>query len=678
MLGVRGIGQNWRIMAAFNLSFTLVPCQRCRSKERVAGTECSDCGDPGRANEVNAQVAKRRQGVRAVREMVVELSATESEVLPYYRSHDSWRPSMVGALEQTMVAFTAFASQPVSTESQRAAASAIARLEQIERDLASLPPRRPFILDLQADKTAAACFVRMAKSYLDAFQAATPLEAQSSAQRAQDEIDAATEVHRQAEYERDLGNRLNAGDPTSLVKAAIQVLAEMHPGKAMFELDAEMRPLLSNQLGRHVAVGQGAGYVLAETVAKSTLDVDRFRTVTLETSQLINWDAHLREVANEPGALAALRRAREAILESTVAFTASLSTATTDEAMLRRTLNLYRELFEDAGLPLFAWILRLSGVRSAPIATLMSEDSTTLLGAVNKRPELERIFVGADKNIRTAASHGFGYRLDGHDVVFNLRSFSGKMTVDVVIDLLLALQESFLAVFWVLDNELAEIDLEEHLPWDLWLGAPMLLMAEESLKGMGATVVVAEESGNKWRFVLAPGARSAPYLYAGALATTPPNGIGEVSIECPELQEGQLSIPRDAIVRFINLKDAPPIELVSANLALLSESTLDGRTAVTTDHLRSIVGFAGLTLLDQNTSGIQLLRQCILLARSLEADDVIGFAESTFSEWRNPDPSRRRKLLQVMLEWSSLPAPIPPAVRLTRVVSVASSEIVSA
>lgn len=605
--------------------------------------------------------------------MIAELSQVEAEVLPYYLSRDSWHPLMVEALEETLAAFAKFLAEPVRIESQRDAASAIARLEQIKRDLSALPPRRPYILDLKADQAAAACLVRMADCYLDAFEASMPLEAQSHARHAQSEIDAATEVHRQAEHERDLGNQFSESDPQSFVQVSLQVVARTHPEKNLFEIDAEVRPFLERRFGRNVAPGQGVSYAIAETLAKSALDVERFRSVVSETSKLIDWDARLDEVAGEPGALAALRRAREAIFESTVAFAAALSTATTDEARLRRTLNLYRELFEDAGLPLFAWVLRISGVRSAPFAKLLSEDSTALLAALKKRPELERIFLGADKNIRTAASHGFGYNLDGQDVVFKIRSFSGTMTVEVLIDLLLALLESFLAVFWVLDNELAALDLEGHIAPGSVMGAPMLLMAEEVLKHMGATVLAAEDSDKKWKFVLASGASSTPFVYAGALASNPPDGVDEISVECPDLPNGELRIPRETIVRFVSSKDSPPMGPIIATMELLSGSTIDGHPALTADHLRSIACVAAVALLDQNnTKGIQALRGCLRKARALEAADVIRFSESTLSEWRSSDPARRRNLQRTMLAWTSLPVPALPTVRVTQVVDVPS------
>src|SRR5690606_20709521 len=151
-----------------------------------------------------------------------------------------------------------------------------------------------------------------------------------------------------------------------------------------------------------------------------------------------------------------------------------------------------------------------------------------------------------------------------------------------------------------------------------------LLMAEEVLKHMGATVVAAEDSDNEWKFVLAPGPPSTPFVYAGALASNPPIGVDEISVESPDLPNGELRVPREAIVRFISSKDSPPMGPIIAPMELLGESTIDGQPALTADHLRSIACVAAVALLDQNnTKGIQALRGCLRKARALAAADVV-------------------------------------------------------
>lgn len=506
----------------------------------------------------------------------------------------------------------------------------------------------------------------MAGAYAAAFEAASPGEAQSLGAQAQAEIDAATNWLDASEREQEIGERLAAATSHEFVKTAIDVLSRLHPEQNLLEIDAEFRNHLSKRLDREVAAGQGINYAIAEILAKSTLNAERFRSVVTSASKLFDSSEKLRAIAGEPGAVSTLLRARNAIVESTGAFAAAVSTSTTDDARLRRVVNLYRELFEDAGAPLFAWFLRISGAKSAPISKLMREDSTTLLKAIDARRDLAAIFVGADRNIRTAASHGLGYELVGDDVVFNLRSFEGTMTVEVILDLLLALVESLLAAFWVLDNELSIAGVEGHTSVSSLMGASLIALAEEVLRILGASVLSSDETGNSWRFVLGPNRRSDPFIFATALAANPPRNVRELSIVCPDLPTGELRIPREASQRFARTSSLPPLELIAANLIFLKDSTLDGRTALAPDHLRRTACVAALALLHQDQlQAVALLRQCTRFARELSANDVMTFCEAALAEWRHSDPIRLHELKKTMLAWNRLPDPKQPAVRVT-------------
>lgn len=670
-LMMSGRVQNGPMAVPINLNFTLIQCVRCGSNQRVAGRPCSECGNMGRHDEVNALVIRRRQGIRAVLAHLAEIETVESEVLPFYLTCSSWRASTSDALDESLSAMAKFSTAPLNSGSQLAMGVSVARLRQIDRDLSRFAPRRPYVSNLEANRQAAGCLVRMADLYIAALETDLPAEAQALGRRAQYEIDAAIKFMNDAEIQQQIGDQLGSAEPPDFASAALTALATLYPEKTFMEVDAVRQSLLARDLGREVAVGQGAAYEIALALAKSILDVKRFESVVAEASRLFASSTQLLEIAGEPGALATLRRARNAIVESTAAFAVTLRVSTTDEARLARTINLYRELFEYAGLPLFAWFLRIAGAKSAPLSTLMLEDSTALLGAVSRRPELASIFVGADKNIRTAASHGFGYELVGDEVVFNTRSFTGTMTVEVVIDLLLALIESFLAAFWVLDNELTVAGVDGHTSADSLVGAPMLVVAEEVLKHLGATVVSASLTEVGWRFEVAEGSPSTALVYAEGLAANPPPGVDEISIVCPHLADGELRIPRAASARFRLAKDATPMTLIGANLDLLSESSLDGRSAVQAEHLRWSACVAGLALLSEdNTEAIGLLRQCIRLAREAGATDVMRFAESAITQWRSPDEGRLKQVRKTMMAWTTLPSPLQPLVRTTTMTAI--------
>lgn len=656
---------------AFNLNFTTTSCTRCGSKQRVVGLPCPDCGHPGRANEVNSTVTRRRQGIRAAMAYSSELTSGEDEPLPYYLSRNSWRALLGRSLEGAVHSLASLASQPLKPELQMAAGEAMWEVRRLESHLRSIPARRPYVQDLDANRRAAGCLVEMLDDYIDAFGAASPAEAQSLGAKAQAQIDAATALLDASENERVLGERLGEATPNGFFEVAIDVLLRAHPGKNLLEIDADLRQKLSKRLNREIANGQGVSYAIAEVFASASLDVERFRSVVVSATGLFDTSERLRGIAREPEAVSTLLRARNAILESTGAFAAAMSSATSDEARLRRTVNLYRELFEDAGAPLFAWFLRVSEAKPVPISALMRENSTTLLEAINSRADLAAIFVGADKNIRTAASHGLGYKLVGEEVVFNLRSFDGTMTVEVIIDLLLALIESLLAAFWVLDNELSIAGVEGHTSASSLMGFSMLAVAEELLRILGAEVLSAEEGDDSWKFTLGKIRRSDPYLFAVALAANPPSNVKTVSIECPDLPIGVLEIPKTASQQFVSARNSHPLALVSANLIFLRDSRLNGRTALTIDHLSRTACIAAVALLHQGQKeAVSLLRQCMRLAADVGAMEVVDFGRAVLEEWRNTDPRRLKKLAETMRQWNTLAEPKPPLVRTTRLVGI--------
>ncbi|MDJ0349635.1 hypothetical protein [Cryobacterium sp. PH29-G1] len=660
---------------AINMEFSLMKCVRCGFGQRVAGRPCSECGHLGRLDEVNSLVVRRRQGIRAVLAHIASSEAAESEVLPFYLTRSSWRASSGQALDESIAALAKFSTMPLDSGAQLALAVAVARLQQIGRDLSTFSPRRPFVSNLKAIRQATECLVRMTDLYIAALGAALPAEAQALGKRAQDQIDAATKFMNDAERHQEIGDNLGSADSHDFVSATLAAFATLYPEKSFMEVDADRQTRLARHLGREIATGQGAAYEIALVIARSILDVNRFESVVAEASRLFDSTARLRDIAAEPGALITLRRARNAIVESTAAFAATLTASTSDESRLARTINLYRELFEYAGLPLFAWFLRIGGTKSAPISTLMQRDSTALLSAIEKLPDLASIFVGADKNIRTAASHGFGYELVGDNVIFTTRSFKGTMTVEVVIDLLLALIESFLAAFWVLDNELTVAGIEGHASEDSLVGAPMLVVAEEVLKHLGATVLSATCTETGWRFEVAGGSTSIPLVYAEGLASLPPRGIDEISIVCANFPEGELRIPRVSSAQFRLAKDASPMTLVGANLDLLSESSLDGRTAIRVEHIRWSACVAAVELLSEdNREAIRSLRQCIRLARVTGAADVVQFAELAFTQWRSPDNGRLKQVRETMMAWTTLPTPQQPLVRTTTMTNLHDSQ----
>lgn len=573
---------------------------------------------------------------------------------------------MAKAIESALSAIAAFPKSPLDAKTQGRVGAALLELRRIEADLQSVPLRRPFIDDLVAKRQAASSIVRMGQIYLEALIAPTLGDAQVLGRQAQEAIDRAVTLLDQSEKNQERGNRLGEGGRRDFARAAMEVLAELYPDSDLLAVDAIVQVTVAGDLGRPVAAGQGINYAVAEVLATAMLDADRFRAVVRQASQLIGTAEELATIASEPGALNTLRRARDAIVDSTSVFASSLEGASTDEARLRRVLILYRELFEDAGSALFAWFLRIARAKSAPISKLMKEDSTALLRAIEQNAALADIFLGADAVIRNASSHGQAYELVGDDVVFNLRSSKGSMSVEVLIDVLLAMIESLLAAFWVLDNELATLGVDGHNSDSSLAGFSLLAVAEEVLKLLGAEVLNSDEASGTWTFTVGPNSRTSPFVMAAGLSASPPNDIDVVTIVRPDLAASSLRIPRSAMTAFHDAKDLDSLELIWANLIFLRASQLDDSRVMTADHLRRTTSIGAVALLHQDDRGaVPFLRRCMSMGREDDVTDVVDLVQLALTEWRGSDPNRLKTIRATIAEWQRLPEPAQPLARET-------------
>jgi hypothetical protein len=652
---------------AIKVSYSKVRCAECAADERVIGMPCAVCGKRGRTNEVNGQVIDRRQAIAAARRVAKEgwlPSHSPGALNPL-----DWRQFMSGLLESVIRTLGQLSEQPMDPTIRENAGRAMGEISGFSSWLDELAPLRPYVQHLHASRDAASCLVRMMEHYLRAMESESPLVAQKLAREAQSEIDLSVAILDRADRQRKYGDRLGESSPDTFVKVALDVLAESRPELSLFEVDREWQASLTESLHRQVAPGQGVSYAVANLLAESTLDAERFRAVVGEATEVFRSGQYAAQVASEAGSLEYILKARNAIVESTVAFSASLATSATETAQLRRAMNLYRELFEDGASPLFAWFLRLAGAKSAPLSKLMQEDSTSLLDAVNRNNALAKIFYGADKGIRTAASHGHAYELRGSRVHFSARSFQTSITVAEFLDRLLAMTESLLAALWVLDNELAALGATGHSPTGSLLGEPMFAIAEQVIRHLGGEVLESADKGATWSFTLAASPTANPFMVAYALAAHEQASAQEIEIIRPDLVPGELRVPKTASALYSTFVDLPPLQLIESNYSFIEASTLNGRSAAKADDLRRTTCIAAIALLsNDDLSAIPLIRRCLAWARAQELPDVVEFGEQGLAEWRKSDQGRLTRLLETMDHWNKLPSPSLPLVRKTTIV----------
>lgn len=639
----------------FTLEFSRSACPGCGASDYILAAGCSECGRQSPPGEVNPAVVRRTQGVRAIRRLVDSRAASESQPLPYYRAARAWRSELTDALTGTLAALAQFARHPLSEDLQVRVAAEVWNLRILQAVLGSLVPRRPFVAETNASKVAIEHLLLSVDHYFEAFLAPTPSMAQVHARAAQQEIDSAVDTRAAADASRALLDDLAGRGSSDYLTMAMQVMSVIADGRDPLDFDESVRRDLARVIGSAVLPGLGADYAVSEALAAAFLDPHRFKRVVVSASRLFRDAPDLRTLANENNAISALSRARQSILTATQTFEASMRVASADEVRLRVVLNLYREVFEEAATPLLAWALRAIGLKSRSFAKLMEDGSTELLKAIERSPQVSNLFFGADANIRNAASHGQSYELVEDLLVFRLRSYKGSMTIEVLIDLLLALLESCLATLWALENELGKVGYEGATIPEAMLDNVDISFVQEIVGQIGFEVMLAEDLQGVWRFELSGRDNTHLFQLGAAIAMTPFARNRSIEVAIAGQREAPLEIRRDDLIAYLESlgKDGPALN--SAHLTVMSLMSQDSLSVLSGDHIRNASALAGhLLLVDDNRSAIALLRQCRLLASPGDAD-ILSFCSDSLQEWQLSEPARRQRLMGIRAQWSRLP-----------------------
>ena len=651
----------------FSLEFSVSTCQGCGSDTYILGVDCFECGRAPRKGELNAAVIRRAQGVRSIRRMLDSAIETDSRPIPYFRVATAWKIELAECLPRVVRALGDFVDRPSNTEVQGLVVAEVGNLRRLSAALEPLPPRRPFVTEINANKAALRHLTSATDHYLEALVALSPIAAQRSADQAQQEIDRATAVLERANSSREFLDALRTQEAPDYLTLSMRALSVVATDRTVTELDEEVRVELLGTIGRSIHPGLGADFAVSRAIAESFLDQERFAKVAADAAHIFGNAGDLAALAAEDGSVKPLARARQAILNAVQTFEASLEVAKSEQARLRVVLNLYREVFEEAVTPLMAWGLRASGPKSKPVLKLIEEGATELLGSVQRSPELMDLFFGADANIRNAASHGQSYELVNDVVAFRLRSYKESMTVEVLVDLMLAMMESCLAVLWALENELRNIGIDgATLPQEM-LEDTSIAFVNELLGAFGIHVESSWESETSWRFELADSQQADLFVLAVVIAQLPFGGKRSIEITCAGSVEEVVEISKAHILRYGQAQELEGPALIAAHVDLLVSMHRGGRRLLTDDQLRSASALAAhMLLVDANRDAIALLRRCRYVALDT-CPEVAEFCVDTLKEWQLGDPARGHRLESIRAQWSALPQIGPPSLLAIRV-----------
>lgn len=363
------------------LTFRTSLCAGCGST-RVLGQPCADCGRKSPAGEVNAPIVTRRTAVREIQEALDDRShgprnQTSSRGFPSKTEINEYLSNFINALDGLL--------EP------HIRATAIDRMVAVEKSFARLasecsdyPSLRPTIAKQRAVTRSLTTLTRLWPTYSEALTAGTMEEAKQLSNDGQQLIDAAEEAISEYEALEETTSAYEDLSNPDLLDRTLNALSISHQEHSLLELGQLGAQEAESASGVSTGGGHGVQYLVLDLLANIHLDIDRFRALIRETSHVCEDDVRLNEVASEPGALEGLAESSRLLYESLSSFEAVILREQDEQALMRRVIKFYAEVYEDLAGPLFAWYSLITRIKDQPYEKLIQNDVTSLARSLTR------------------------------------------------------------------------------------------------------------------------------------------------------------------------------------------------------------------------------------------------------------------------------------------------------
>ncbi|UEJ83546.1 hypothetical protein Bra3105_04325 [Brachybacterium halotolerans subsp. kimchii] len=436
---------------------------------------------------MNAFVVQRRTATRRVQEGLADQSVvTEQDEagLPTCEELGNYLDNFADALSGLI-------ADSASSESVARMVEAERLLQGMERRCSNHPRLRPSIAQHEVVAKVIEHFLELWPTYSRALQAPALDEAQRLASQGQNLIDAATEELGKYYTLLESVRAYEDHSIPNLFERSLNALASSYPGLDLLDLDRLGAQEAARLTGVLAQPGQGAQFLILDALGSVHFDPKRFHHVLGEASRLCQESSQISEVASQSGALEGLATSSRLVYEALEGFEAALSRVKDEQALMRRIIKFYGEIYEDVASPILAWYNLVAGIKSQPYTKLIQDDATALARSLTRQGQTAFLLQDDGAFLRNASQHGNSFIFEGDHVIFQLRSYQETISRAGVIDRIFSFVESVLAMNWSLMNDLARLGIEVPLKEDdasymnltafrlatLWLesGAPQLL-----------------------------------------------------------------------------------------------------------------------------------------------------------------------------------------------------------
>ncbi|MFF3597951.1 hypothetical protein [Kitasatospora indigofera] len=378
----------------------------------------------------------------------------------------------------------------------------VTTLVQLRTQVAGTTRQRPQLAQIDALRRILDAVEQALRAYLGALSAASPLAAQALAAQAQENLDRAAVLTKDAGWLARATNRLGSlADPENVAGVLFEQALELYGSSDLLQLDTAGRHEIESILGTRGPQGCGLMFAMHDILARTLWDRQHFVQLVAQSYALLTTHADgVLAVVADQAFEDDLKAAFLEMFDSCAQITFVVRQTHVARQAGRALLDMAASLLEGPGKMMASMMLLAAGHKSKPYAKLRHDDATATVRMAQQYPDLAELFQGLDGGLRNARAHAAVQYLD-HGIVLELRSSSRSMTWDEVTDMVFQAQEAMLAWQIALTVMLGERGIRSFGAPDLHraYGMSAQRLIKVFLENMGCREVEVEVDGSHWR-----------------------------------------------------------------------------------------------------------------------------------------------------------------------------------
>ncbi|MGW1714564.1 hypothetical protein [Streptomyces sp. NPDC002156] len=508
--------------------------------------------------------------------------------------------------------------------------------------LAAAPRLRPWVLIVEYVEMCVSQFIRMARCYLQALGATTPLTAQNKSDEAQSHLDAATlTMEELGRYVSLLGSLMISERTEDKLTILVQQAQQDFDVSDITALFSAADQSLASVIQATGVPGGGLGlqFALQDVAARFYGDQQRFRNVVKESYKLLSQHPSLLSaLATSQDFLPDLQESLLELHDASAQVMHAVNGQSIPRQVGRAFVDVAASLVEGPGQLLAIALLAGTGRKSRPYDKLRQDNATELLRAVRKHLDLEPLVQGFNLGVRTAQAHRM-VRYEDDGITIDTKGGSGKLSWHELADEILMAYESAMGCMVGLQVALAESGISAHSA-DAYraFGISAASMATIGLISEGCENVSISEQPGSWVVELTPPPTAKLIQLAAGIAALLPDEILTLTFTAKQDSAFHVISGPAAPLRAFSLGDIDGDSYGIATIRVLHSWEYDGKPCLTPAVMRRWAAYQiHLTQLDGATNPIPRMRTLRSLALEVGDEELAETITATMRSLRLGD-----------------------------------------